>query len=112
MRQEKTYYVYMLTNRTYTALYTGFTSAREQRVWQHKTKAASGFTSRYNANILVYYESTTDVHAAIDREKEIKLLSRAKKNALVESMNPSWVDLREALCLPAPPDPYRMTGAR
>lgn len=109
MRQEKTYYVYMLTNRTYTVLYTGVTSDLERRVLQHKTKAVGGFTARYNVDRLVYYESTTDVHAALEREKEIKLLTRAKKNALVESMNPGWADLSEALVPPAPPDPYRMT---
>jgi putative endonuclease len=109
MRTDKTYYVYMLTNRTYTALYTGVTSDLEGRVWQHKTKVTSGFTARYNANRLVYYEATTDVWSALEREKEIKLLTRAKKDALVESMNPSWVDLSEALFPPAPPDPSRMT---
>lgn len=107
----KTYYVYILTNRTYTVLYTGVTSDLERRLWQHGTRAGSGFTSRYNVDRLVYYEATTDVMAALEREKEIKLLKRAKKNALVESLNPSWVDLGAALASPALPDPYRMTGA-
>ncbi|MEK7247314.1 MAG: GIY-YIG nuclease family protein [Chloroflexota bacterium] len=108
----KNYYVYMLTNRTHTVLYTGVTSDLERRVWQHKTKAIGGFTARYNVNRLVYYEATEDVMSALEREKEIKLLTRAKKNTLVESMNPSWVDLSAALFPPDPPDPSRMTGAR
>jgi putative endonuclease len=112
MKTDKTYYVYILTNRTYTVLYTGVTSGPEARLWQHKTKVTGGFTSRYNVNRLVFYEATTDVWAALEREKEIKLLTRAKKNALVESMNPCWVDLGEALFPPAPPDPSRMTTAR
>ena len=108
----KNYYVYMLANRTHTVLYTGVTSDLERRGWQHKTKAIGGFTARYNVNRLVYYEATEDVMSALEREKEIKLLTRAKKNTPVESMNPSWVDLSAALFPPDPPDPSRMTGAR
>ena len=54
-----------------------------------------GFTTQYNVNRLVYYEFTTDVRAAITREKQIKGLSRSKKIALIESMNPEWKDLSE-----------------
>jgi putative endonuclease len=106
----KNYCVYILTNRSYSTLYIGVTGNLEARVWQHKTKAARGFTSRYRIDSLVYYESTTDVHAALEREKQLKGWSRAKKNALVESMNPSWYDLNEAKFPPAPPDPSLRSG--
>jgi putative endonuclease len=99
----RTYYVYILTNRTYTVLYTGVTSDLERRVWQHKTKATPGFTSRYHVSLLVYYETTSDVFAALEREKAIKKMSRNAKNALIESLNPSWVDISEALC----PQPHQ-----
>jgi putative endonuclease len=106
----KDYYVYILTNRSYTTLSIGVTSNLEARVWQHKTKAARGFTSRYRTELLVYYESTTDVYAALEREKQLKGWSRAKKNALVESMNPSWYDLSEARFPTATPDPSLRSG--
>jgi putative endonuclease len=86
------YYVYIVTNARRT-LYTGVTNDLERRVYQHKNKLASGFTSRYHIGRLVYYEVTSDVRAAIEREKQIKGWSRAKKIALIESMNPKWVDL-------------------
>jgi len=89
MRQ---YYVYILANRSGT-LYTGVTNNLERRVYQHKHKMIPGFTSRYNIDRLVYYENTSDVHAAIAREKEIKGWLRAKKVALIESVNRDWRDL-------------------
>ena len=46
---------------------------------------------------LVYYEQTTDVRAAIEREKQIKSWNRMHKNRLVESMNPNWEDLFSSL---------------
>lgn len=95
------YYVYILTNPTYTVLYTGVTNDLAHRVGQHRLKQGSQFTRRYNVSKLVYYEYTSDIRAAIHREKEIKLLTRAKKNALVETLNPGWVDLLEAF---RPPD--------
>jgi len=74
-------------------LYTGITSELVKRVFQHRSKLTRGFTSKYNVDRLVYYESTTDVMAAIERGKQIKSWTRAKKLALIESMNPNWKDL-------------------
>ncbi len=90
MRQ---YWVYILTNKMNTVLYTGVTSNLEQRVFQHREKLVPGFTRKYNATKLVYCEETNDVHVAIEREKQIKGWTRAKKIALIESNNPLWKDL-------------------
>jgi len=90
----KEYYVYIMTNRSRT-LYTGVTNDLLRRVYEHKNKLVSGFTSKYNIQYLVYYECTSSIHAAIQREKQIKGWLRAKKIALIDSMNPEWKDLSE-----------------
>lgn len=90
----KEYFVYILTNRSGT-LYTGMTSNLVRRVDQRRAKEVDGFTKRYHISQLVYYESTSDVQAAIAREKQIKAWGRAKKIALIETMNPTWRDLVE-----------------
>jgi putative endonuclease len=90
----KTYYVYIMTNKSRT-LYTGVTNDIMRRVDEHKRKLIPGFTSKYNIRFLVYYESTPSIHVAIHREKQIKGWLRAKKIALINSMNPTWEDLSE-----------------
>ena len=90
----KEYYVYIMTNKSRT-LYTGVTNDLMRRVPEHKNKLIKGFTSKYNIQFLVFYESTSDIHAAIAREKQIKGWLRAKKIALIDSMNPRWKDLSE-----------------
>ena len=88
------YYVYILTNMHITVIYTGITNDLVRRVYEHKNHLDKGsFTDRYNVDYLVYYESTSDVKAAIEREKQIKSWSRKKKNKLVEANNPEWNDL-------------------
>jgi putative endonuclease len=86
------YYVYIMTNRSKT-LYTGVTNNLIRRVNEHKKKVHPGFTSQYNIDRLVYFESCTDIRAAIAREKQIKGWLRVKKIALIESTNPEWRDL-------------------
>ena len=93
-RGRKSYYVYLLTNRSGT-LYTGLTSDLERRVYEHKHKLVDGFTKKYNVGILVYYEASEDIRAAIAREKQIKGWLSRKKVALIESVNPRWRDLSE-----------------
>lgn len=98
-------------------LYTGITGNLPRRVYEHKHKLISGFTSRYNLTRLVYYEVFYDAGMAIMREKEIKGWVRRKKIALIEAMNPHWHDLAakwEDVYKPAPsaschsaPDPSR-----
>jgi putative endonuclease len=90
----KEYYVYIMTNKSRT-LYTGVTNDLMRRVYEHKNKLVPGFTRRYNINCLVYYESTSSVYAALEREKQIKGWVRAKKITLIKSMNPEWKDLSE-----------------
>ena len=86
------YYVYIMTNKSGT-LYTGVTNDLLRRVYEHKHKLISGFTSRYNITRLVYYEAASDIRAAIAREKQIKGWLRSKKIDLIESVNPTWKDL-------------------
>ena len=89
-----TYYVYMMTNKYNNVLYTGFTNNLIRRIYVHKKHMdPKSFTTRYRVEKLVYYESTTDVRSAIEREKQIKSWNRTRKNQLVESMNPQWRDL-------------------
>ena len=88
-----TYYAYILTNWNNKVMYIGMTNNPERRLYEHRHHLADGFTNQYNVNKLVYYESTTDVKAAIAREKQLKGWLRAKKNALVETTNPTRQDL-------------------
>ena len=90
-------YVYILTNRYNTVLYTGVTSDLKKRVWEHRQKLVEGFTKRYNVEKLVYYEAIDDIASAIAREKQIKAGSRQKKIDLVNGLNPQWRDLYEEL---------------
>jgi putative endonuclease len=76
-------------------MYIGMTNNLERRLFEHKNKINDGFTKKYNVNKLVYFEETSDVHAAIDREKQIKKWRREKKNNLVLNLNPQWKDLSD-----------------
>ncbi|MCL5003877.1 MAG: GIY-YIG nuclease family protein [Patescibacteria group bacterium] len=87
------YYVYILTNINHTVLYTGVTGNIEKRVYEHKNKIASSFTSKYNVSKLVYLETYNRPQEAIGREKQIKAGSRRKKIELIITLNPSWKDL-------------------
>ena len=89
----KTYFVYMMTNKGRSTLYTGMTNSLVHRVSQHRMGEIPGFTQRYNINRLVYYEQFNDVRDAISREKQIKAGSRANKLRLIEAANPEWSDL-------------------
>ena len=94
------YYVYILANKSNAVIYTGVTKDLIRRVYEHRHHLdPTSFTAKYNVTRLVYYEATTDVRAAIEREKQIKSWNRARKNSLVESMNPQWVDLWESIQL-------------
>ncbi len=89
------YFVYILASKS-RRLYVGVTNDLERRVYEHKKKLADGFTKTYRIDRLVHFEDTSDVREAIEREKKIKGLLRAKKVALIESTNPTWEDLSEA----------------
>ena len=91
------YYVYILTNYKNKVLYTGVTNDLEKRVYEHTIKAVKGFTAKYNAHKLVYFEETTDINIAIRREKQIKNFTRDKKINLINSFNPTWSDLMKTI---------------
>ena len=96
--QYHTYQVYIATNKNNTVLYTGVTNNLVRRIQEHKSKLNSkSFTARYNINKLVWFENYTDVVEAIVREKQIKAGSRNKKEVLINSLNPEWIDLYEQL---------------
>jgi putative endonuclease len=92
MSGARQYYVYMLASKT-RRLYVGVTNDLERRVWQHRTKAIEGFTSRYNVDRLVWFETTNQVVDATAREHQIKSRRREKKVALIEAENSGRVDL-------------------
>ena len=89
----RTYYVYLLTNANHTVLYIGVTNDLARRVAEHKVGTHQGFTKKYNMHKLVYFETDTDINAAIAREKQLKADSRAKKLALINEANPTWEKL-------------------
>jgi putative endonuclease len=92
MRRRKTYFVYIMSNRSKT-LYTSVTDSLIRRVREHKLRIGSSFASKYQLDRLAYFERFEDVRNAIEREKEIKGWLRIKKIALIVSVNPAWRDL-------------------
>jgi len=85
----------MLTNCNNKVLYTGVTNNLERRVYEHKNGTVEGFTKRYNVHKLVWFDCTSDIYSAIEKEKQIKGWTRARKNALIKEMNPTWRDLSD-----------------
>ena len=94
---ERQYYVYIVTNIHHTTLYTGVTNNIIRRMYEHRNGLVDGFTKKYKLKKLVYFEQCSDVISAIQREKQIKGGSRAKKLKLIVSSNPEWRDLYEEL---------------
>lgn len=90
---EDAYTVYILTNKHHTVLYTGVTSDIYSRILEHRNRIYPGFTAKYNATILVYFEQFGNIYDAIEREKAIKGGSRQRKLNLINSLNPDWEDL-------------------
>lgn len=91
----KSYYVYIMTNKSHSVLYTGVTNDIKRRAYQHKMGSGGQFTRKYKITQLVYCEVGSDVIAAITREKQIKAGSRQDKVDLINNMNPDWKDLSE-----------------
>ena len=88
------YYVYMMASATNVTVYIGGTRDLARRVYEHKRHLdPNSFTAKYDVHKLVYYEQTTDVRAALEREKQLKGWRRSKKNGLIEKANPEWKDL-------------------
>ncbi|MEA5503324.1 GIY-YIG nuclease family protein [Halotia wernerae UHCC 0503] len=91
------YYIYIMTNKYNTVIYTGMTNNLQRRVYEHKEKLIEGFTKKYNINKLVYYEIFENAYTAISREKQIKAGSRQKKIDLINGINQEWKDLYDEL---------------
>jgi predicted GIY-YIG superfamily endonuclease len=89
--------IYIMTNKPNGTLYAGVTNNLLKRVYEHKYQNSECFTKKYYCKKLVYYEQFDDIINAIEREKQIKGGSRKKKVALIEKMNPRWLDLYESL---------------
>ncbi|WP_456457931.1 GIY-YIG nuclease family protein [Reichenbachiella sp.] len=86
-------YIYIVSNKNRTVLYTGVTSNLYSRIYEHKQGLGASFTKKYNCTDLLYYEFFTDIESAIQREKRIKKYKREWKENLINSMNPKWSDL-------------------
>jgi len=89
---ECSYFAYIMASRSHT-LYIGVTGNPQRRVFEHKWKTHESFTERYNCDRLVWFEAYQYVSKAILREKQLKGWRREKKIALIEKMNPVWIDL-------------------
>ena len=88
----------MLTNKHKNVLYTGITNDLIRRMYEHRNHLdKDSFTAKYKVTQLVYFEQTTDVRSAIEREKQIKSWKRERKNELIERMNPKWEDLYSSI---------------
>ena len=85
--------VYILASKRNGTLYIGVTGDLIKRIWEHKNNMVEGFTKRYGANRLVWYEQHDSMESAIVREKRLKEWKRAWKLELIEKANPSWHDL-------------------
>ena len=94
---EHVYFVYVMSNFLDTVLYIGVTNNLQRRVLEHRQKTTQGFTSKYQCEKLVYYEQTTDICSAIEREKQLKKWSRKKKEILIDRLNSKRSDLSEEL---------------
>ena len=92
----ETYFVYIMASDSGT-LYTGFTTDLIKRVWEHKNNLVHGFTRKYQCHKLVFYEQCDSFDGALAREKQIKGWSRQKKQDLIKSINPGWVDLYNSI---------------
>ncbi|WP_240233906.1 GIY-YIG nuclease family protein [Devosia lacusdianchii] len=109
---ECSYYVYILANRKRGTLYVGVTNDLVRRTHEHREGVAAGFTKRHGCKHLVWFETHTDIEAAILREKRVKTWLRPWKEELVEASNPDWRDLWWDIIGPQPPDLGMGPGSR
>ena len=93
----KSFWVYIVTNKPYGTLYTGVTNSLAQRAYEHREGLYDGFSKKHGLKMLVYCEEYPTAYAAITREKELKKWKRDWKKQLIEKLNPTWRDLYEEL---------------
>ncbi|MFM5885799.1 MAG: GIY-YIG nuclease family protein [Novosphingobium sp.] len=91
--------VYIVASARNGTIYVGVTSDLVMRTWQHREGVADGFSKRYDCKLLVWYEQHATMEFAILREKQLKAGSRKRKLALIETMNPTWRDLFDEICV-------------
>jgi len=111
MEKEYNFWVYILTNWKKTVVYVGITNDLKRRLVEHyNNRGKEGtITGRYYCYNLVYYEWYQYVRNAISREKEIKKMLRAQKNALIEEVNPDWKFYNTVICGTWPPSGSELT---
>jgi putative endonuclease len=97
MEYARKYYVYIIANRHKNMIYTGVTNDLKRRINEHYSGIFKGFSKKFNCRYLVYYEVYDNILLAIQREKQIKNLRRAKKNKLIADFNPEWKFLNESI---------------
>lgn len=97
MREEKSYCVYILSNKPNGVPYIGVTNDLIRRILEHKEGKVPGFTKKYDCKTLVWFDFTNDVGAAIMKEKQMKKWKRDWKIRLIEEKNLNWRDLYEDL---------------
>lgn len=90
-------FVYMMSDKPRGVIYTGVTSDLHGRAWEHRNAIQEGFTQRYKAKNLVWFESHPNIVLAIQREKSLKRYLREWRIRLMEGLNPTWVDLYERI---------------
>jgi putative endonuclease len=95
----RSYFVYLLASRRNGTLYVGVTNDLMRRVCQHKQGLVEGFTKKYGVKLLVWYEQTESIEAAVLREKQIKKWNRDWKIELIRASNPLWRDLYEEIAM-------------
>ena len=87
------FFVYFMSNKSNSTLYVGVTNDLDRRVQEHRTPDNQSFTTRYNCHKLVYYEEYSSINEAIAREKQIKSWNRARKDRIIDGINPDRKDL-------------------
>ena len=95
MSESKQFFVYCITNRSNAVLYIGVTNNLQRRLYEHRQTTITSFVTRYNLSKLIYFEMYSCSYDAIQREKQLKGWKRSRKNELIASKNPYWVDLQE-----------------
>ena len=93
------YFIYILTNKLKTVLYTGVTNNLAERLYWHRNPEAISkhFTTKYKCFYLIYFEQFQDIETAISREKQIKGWTRKKKEHLINTVNPTWRFLNDEI---------------
>ena len=100
MSRDYDFFVYMVSNHSGTVLYTGVTNDLQRRLWEHQSgEGGSKFTKHYHVDRLVFYEHYDEVTQAIAREKQLKGWTRAKKEVLIQTINPAREDISQRLDL-------------